>query len=404
MRKKLLPILVASTVAAFGISNFAYAQAKPPLVLGVLTDMSGIYSDSAGQGSVEAVKMAVEDFGGKVLGREIKVIFADHQNKTDVGIATLNRWYNREGVSAVFDLVFSPIAIAAYNLATEKKKFAFATDAGSSVLSNKHCSPYGFQWSWSTYTTSKGVAAALKQDGGDTWTFITADYAYGLQLEKDASEIVKKLGGKIVGSIRHPSGNTDFSGQLLQAKASKAKVIGFANGGHDFVNAAKQAQEFGITAGGQKIAALATFITDIHSMGLQTAQGLTLATAYYWDRNDESRAFGKRFFERRKAMPAFGQAGAYSAALAYLKAVQAAGTDDTDAVAAKLRATPVNDMFAKNGKVRPDGYMEHEFFLAQVKTPAESKGPWDYYKIIRTIPADQAYPPLSESECPLVKK
>jgi branched-chain amino acid transport system substrate-binding protein len=375
------------------------------LKIGVLNDQSGTYSDLSGKGSVEAVKMAVEDFGGKVLDMPVEVVFADHQNKPDIGASIVNEWIDVGQVDVVVDLPTTSVCLAVQEICKNKNRINIISTGASVILTNKNCSPNGFHWTYDNYALAKGTGLAMVKDGGDTWFFITADYAFGHDLEKTTSEAVVNAGGKVLGSVRHPFPNNDFSSFLLQAQASGAKVIGLANAGGDTINAIKQSAEFGITQGGQRLAGLLVFISDIHSLGLQTAQGLVVTTGFYWDYNDETRAWSKRWSERMGGrMPTMAQAGCYSGALHYLKAVKAAGTDEAKAVTAKMRELPVNDFFAKNGTVRADGRMVHDMYLAQVKSPDESKYPWDYYKILRVIPGDEAYKPLAETLCPYLKK
>ncbi|MGB5424155.1 MAG: ABC transporter substrate-binding protein [Desulfobacterales bacterium] len=375
------------------------------LKIGVLNDQSGTYSDLSGKGSVEAVKMAVEDFGGKVLGKPIEVVSADHQNKPDIGASIVNEWIDVGKVDMVIDLPTTSVCLAVQEICKNKNRIDIISTGASVILTNKNCSPTGFHWTYDNYALAKGTGLAMVKDGGDTWFFITADYAFGHDLEKTTSEAVIKAGGKVLGSVSHPFPNNDFSSFLLQAQASGAKVIGLANAGGDTINAIKQSSEFGITQAGQRLAGLLVFISDVNSLGLQTAQGLVVTTGFYWDYNDETRAWSKKWSQRMNGrMPTMSQAGCYSGAMHYLKAVQAAGTDEAKAVAKKMREIPVNDFFAKNGKVREDGRMVHDMYLAQVKKPEESKYPWDYYKILRVIPGDEAYKPLAESECPYLKK
>jgi branched-chain amino acid transport system substrate-binding protein len=372
--------------------------------LGVLTDMSGVYADISGPGAVEAAKMAVEDFGAGIPGVTIEVVSADHQNKADIGVAKAREWYDVGGVDAVFEMMASSVAIAVFEMTKEKQKIAIASGAASSALTGKNCSPFGVHWTYDTYALAAGAGRTIaSQPDGDSWFFVTVDYSFGHSLEADTAKFVKEGGGKVIGSVRHPFPTSDFSSFLLQAQSSKAKVIALANGGADMVNSVRQANEFGIIAGGQKVAALLPHLSDIHSIGLATAKGIILTEGFYWDRTDATRAWSKRFFERRKAMPTMVQAGVYSSVLHYLNAVKAAGTDDSKAVMEKMRETPVRDMFAENGKVRVDGRMVHDMYVMQVKTPQESKYPWDYYKILKTIPGDEAFRPLAESECPLAK-
>lgn len=372
--------------------------------LGVLTDMSGVYADISGPGAVEAAKMAVEDFGSAIPGVTIEVVSADHQNKADIGVAKAREWYDVGGVDAVFEMMASSVAIAIFEMTKEKQKIAIASGAASSALTGKNCSPFGIHWTYDTYALAAGAGRAIAgQPDGDTWFFVTVDYSFGHSLEADTAKFVKEAGGKVIGSVRHPFPTSDFSSFLLQAQSSKAKVIALANGGADMINSVRQANEFGIIAGGQKVAALLPHLSDIHSVGLATAKGIILTEGFYWDRTDATRAWSKRFFERRKAMPTMVQAGVYSSVLHYLNAVKATGTDDSKVVMEKMRETPVRDMFAENGKVRVDGRMVHDMYVMQVKTPQESKYSWDYYRILKTIPGDEAFRPLAESECPLVK-
>ncbi len=378
-----------------------WAQVSDNVVkIGVLNDQSGTYSDLSGTGSVEAVRMAVEDFGGKVLGKPVEVVFADHQNKPDIGANIANKWIDVENVDMIIDLPTTSVCLAVQEICKNKNRIDIISTGASVILTNENCSPTGFHWTYDNYALAHGTGLAMVKDGGDTWFFLTADYAFGHDLEKSTSEAVTKAGGKVIGSVRHPFPNNDFSSFLLQAQASKAKVIGLANAGGDTINAIKQAAEFGITQSGQRLAGLLVFISDVHSLGLKSAQGLVVTTGFYWDFNDETRAWSKRWSQRMNGrMPTMSQAGCYSGAMHYLKAVQAAGTDEAKAVAQKMRELPVNDFFAKNGKVREDGRMVHDMYLVQVKKPEESKYPWDYYKILSTIPGDEAYKPLADTKC-----
>jgi branched-chain amino acid transport system substrate-binding protein len=390
--------------AALLAAGSAHAQLTDDIVkIGVLTDGSGVYADVGGQGSLEAVKMAIADFGGTVLGKPIETAFADHQNKADIAASIARKWVDADKVDVITDLLNSAVSLAVQEIGKEKNKVILHNGAASSDLSGKACAVTGVHYTYDTYALANGTGKATVKQGGDTWFFLTADYAFGQALERDTTAAVIASGGKVLGGVRHPLSNADFSSFLLQAQASKAKVIGLANAGLDTVQTIKQAAEFGITQGGQRLGGMLIFITDVHSLGLQTAQGLTLTTGFYWDLNDETRAFSKRFFDKMKRMPTMVQAGVYSSALHYLKAVQAAGTDDGTKVAMKMRELPINDMFAKNGKIRTDGRMVHDMYLAQVKTPAESKAPWDYYKILATIPGDEAFRPEKDGGCPLVK-
>jgi branched-chain amino acid transport system substrate-binding protein len=405
MRKELAAAFAA--VSLLGSAMDARAQVSDDVVkIGVLDDMSGPYADIQGPGDVVAVKMAVEDFGGNINGKPIEVVSGDLQNKADVGSAIARRWYDVEKVDAILGLGNSAVAIAVQGISQEKNKVAITTAAGSTALTGKACSPNGIHWVYDTYALAKGTATAMmKQGGADNWFFLTADYAFGHALEQDTSSVVKKNGGKVLGSVRAPLNTSDFSSFLLQAQSSKAQVIGLANAGADAVNSIKAASEFGIVAGGQKLAGLLVLITDIKSLGLGVAQGLLFTEAYYWDQNEETRAFAKRFAERHGGKPpTMFQAGIYSAAMHYLKAVKAAGTDDALPVIAQMKKTPVNDFMTKNGTIREDGRMMRDMYLLQAKKPAESKGAWDLMNVVATIPADDAFRPLSESECALVKK
>lgn len=406
---KLCKYSLVGSIAALTICSTAVAQGPSKITgntikIGVLTDMSGQFSHESGEGSVTAVKMAVEDFGGKVLGVPIEVIVADHQNKPDVAAAKAREWFDTQQVDMIANLINSGVALSVANVAKEKKKIAIVNGSGSSRLTNDGCTPYSIHYAYDTYALATGTARAMLEKGRDTWYFLTADYAFGHALENDASNIVKNAGGKVVGAIRYPVDAADHSSFLLQAQGSKAKVIALAGSGQGFVNAVKSANEFGITKGGQEIVGLLVWDTDIHALGLKQAQGLTLTTAFYWDQNPEARVFAEKFQKRMKRVPHMGDAGDYSSTLHYLKAVQAAGTDDADAVMAKMKATPINDFFAKNGKIREDGRMVHDMYVYQVKKPEESKYPWDYLSLKATIPGDKAFRPLSESTCSLVKK
>jgi branched-chain amino acid transport system substrate-binding protein len=372
--------------------------------IGVMTDLAGIYADLAGKGSVEAAHMAVADFGGKVKGMPIEVLVADHQNKADLASTLARQWYDVDKVDMITDLVTSSTALAVQEVAREKKRIDIVVTAGTSDLTGKFCSPTGIHYAYDTYALAKGTGGASVATGGDSWFFVTADYAFGHALERDTSEFVKQAGGKVAGNVNVPMGTTDFSSFLLQAQGSKAKVIGLANAGQDTINSIKQAVEFGITKGGQKLAGLLVFDSDVHALGLAVAQGLVLTTGFYWDRTDETRAFGKRFYAKMNAMPTMAQAGVYSAIMHYLKAIDAAGTDDAMTVMAKMRALPVNDFFAKDGRIREDGRVVHDLYLVEVKSPAESKYPWDYFKVLKTIPGDQAFRPLADGGCPYLKK
>jgi branched-chain amino acid transport system substrate-binding protein len=394
----------SAVVFAMAMATSAHAQVSDDVVkIGVLNDMAGPYSAINGEGSNVAVRMAVEDFGGKVLGKPIEIVIADHQNKADVGSSIARRWFDEEKVDVVTNLSNSSVALAVQSLARDKSRIVLHTAPASSDLTGKSCSPTGFHWVYDTYALASGTGKALVKQGGDTWFFITADYAFGHALERDTSAFVTEAGGKVLGSVRAPLNTADFSSFLLQAQASGAKVIGLANAGTDTTNVIKQAAEFGIVKGGQRLAGLLVFISDIHALGLEAAQGLVITTAYYWDQNDETRAWDKRFRERFGKPATMLQAGDYSAVTHYLKAVKAAGTDEAKAVAAKMRELPVNDFMSKNVKIREDGRVMRDMYLVQVKTPAESKGPWDVYKVLATIPGNEAYRPLDKGGCPYVK-
>jgi branched-chain amino acid transport system substrate-binding protein len=396
-------LAVGLLVAGFAMP--AAAQVSGNVVkIGVLNDQSGVYADYGGKWSVEAAKMAVEDFGGKVLGAPIEIVSADHQNKPDIGSNIARQWFDVDGVDMISELTTSSVALAVQALAAEKHKVTITTGAVTADLTGKACSPTGFHWAFDTHALAVGTGGALVDQGGDTWFFLTADYAFGYSLEDQTTKFVTSKGGKVLGSVRHPLNTTDFSSFLLQAQASGAKVVGLANAGLDTANAIKQAAEFGIVAGGQKLAGLLFTLAEVHGLGLEAAQGLVLTEDFYWDRNDESRAFAQRFFARTQRMPNSVQASEYSSVLQYLKAVQAAGTDDGDKVAAKLKELPVDDVFTHNGHVQADGRMVHDMYLFQVKAPSESTKPWDYYKQLATIPGDQAYLSAETSGCPATAK
>ncbi|MEH2474003.1 branched-chain amino acid transport system substrate-binding protein [Nitrobacteraceae bacterium AZCC 2161] len=397
---------LAATTFAVALILGAHASAQQPatpLKIGIMADFASVYSDIGGQGNVEATKLAIEEFGGTMFGKPIEVVTADPLNKADVAATIARRWYDAENVDMIIDLPTSATALAAMEMSKQFEKIMIVTDATSSDITGKSCSPYTAHWTYDTYANAHTVGSAIVKQGGDSWFFITADYLFGHSIERDTSDVVRAAGGKIVGSARHPLNTADFSSFLLQAQSSKAKIVGLANGGGDTINTIKQASEFGIVAGGQKLAGIVMFISDIHSLGLKMAQGLIITEAYYWDLNDRTRAFGKRFFERMKRMPTMNQAATYSATLHYLKAVQAAGTKSTKPVLAKMRETPVRDAFTDNGVLREDGRMVHSMFLLEVKKPEESKAPWDYYKVLAEVPGDQAFRPIQDGGCPFVK-
>jgi len=399
--QRILTAALASLLAVVG--SAALAQSKP-LKLGGILDMSGLYADITGAGSEAAAKMAVEDFGGEVLGRKIEIIAADHLNKADLAASIARDMLDNQGVEMIWDVAASATALAAGEIAKARNKIIIFNGPGSIRLSNEACGPFTVHYVFDTFGQANTTGLAAVKSGMDSWYFLTADYAFGQDLEKDTTNVVVKSGGKVLGTVRHPLNTSDFSSYLLQAQASKAKVIGLANAGGDTINAIKQGAEFGLMKGGQKISPLLAFVTDIDSIGLDTAQGLLLAEAFYWDLNDETRAFSKRFMERIKRVPTAAQAGVYSSVTHYLKAVKTAGTTDAEAVMKLMKATPINDMFAKNGRIREDGRMVHDMYLFEVKKPQESKGRWDDYKLLATVPGNEAFQSLELSRCPLVKK
>jgi branched-chain amino acid transport system substrate-binding protein len=375
-----------------------------PIRIGVLTDMSGVYSDASGQGSVEAVKMAIEDFKDPIFGKPVEMVSADHQNNAATAASIARKWYDNDGVDIVVDLTNSAVAIAVQDISQEKRKIDLITGATmTTAVTNKNCSPWGLHWTIDAYNQAAGTASYLTEAGGKSWYFITVDFAFGHDTEAKASAVVKADGGTVLGHSLHPLNGTDFSSYLLQAKASGADVIGLATAGTDMSNLVKQASEFHMI-GKQKIAALVTFLSAIHSLEPSGAQGITLTTPFYWDQSDEARAWSQRFFKRTGAMPDMAHAGVYSAVMHYLKAVKAVASRDADAVMTKMRETPVNDFFAQDGRIRADGVLERDMYLAVVKTPEESKGEWDLYSIVKKLPREQLFQPLSESTCPLVKK
>ncbi|MCC8961129.1 ABC transporter substrate-binding protein [Bradyrhizobium sp. Pear76] len=400
--KSIVTTLSAAGLIAAALAGPALAQ-QTPLKIGVLTDFQSVYADIGGAGNVEATKMAIEEFGGSMFGKPIELVTADALNKADVAATITRKWYEAENVDMVIDMPTSATALAGMEMSRQFEKIMIVTDAASSDITGKSCSPYTLHWTYDTYANAHTVGSAIVKNGGDSWFFITADYLFGHSIERDTGDVVRAAGGKVLGSARHPLNTPDFSSFLLQAQASKAKIIGMANGGADTINTIKQASEFGIVAGGQNLAGIVMFISDIHSLGLKLAQGLIITEAYYWDLNDRTRSFGKRFFERMKRMPTMNQAATYSATLHYLNAVKAAGTKETKPVLAKMRATPVRDAFTDNGVVREDGRMVHSMFLFEVKRPEESKAPWDYYKVLAEVPGDQAFRPLKDGGCPLIK-
>lgn len=386
------------------ISVTCAAQAQTKVKIGVLEDMSGPLSASTGNGSVIAARMAIQDFGGKLLGQTIELTLADHQNKADIAAGTARRWYDAEGVTAIVGLGNSSAALAARAVSKEKKKIDIVVSGGSSDLTGKACSATGFHWIYDTYALAKSTGGAAVRAGNDSWFFITADYAFGHALERDTMNVVRQNNGKVVGSVRAPLGTQDFSSFILQAQASKAKIIGLANAGADTSNVIKQASEYRIFQSGQRMAGLLVFITDIHAIGLPLAQGLLLTEAFYWNMDDKSRAWSERFFAQHKAMPTMLQAGVYSAVTHYLKSVSAAGTTDPERVSAQMRKDKINDFFTKDAYIRADGRIIRDLYLFSVKKPEDSKRPWDYYDLIAKVSGEEAFRPLAESECELVKK
>jgi branched-chain amino acid transport system substrate-binding protein len=386
--------LASVAIAVCGMLAGAPASARG-VKIGVLNDQSGVYADFGGKWSVEAAKMAIEDIGGSVLGEKIELINADHQNKVDLANAIARRWYDAEGVDMIADLTSSAVALAVQQIA--------GVASVTSAITGAACTPYGFHWAFDTHALAVSTGGALVKTGGDTWYFITVDYAFGHALEKDTSDVIAASGGEVFGHVLYPLNTPDFSSFLLQAQSSKAKIVALANAGQDTVNSIKQAAEFGIVAGGQRLAALLLTLAEVHGLGLQAAQGLVLTESYYWDLNDRTREFGERFFKRTGRMPNMIQAGTYSATLQYLKAVRAAGTKDADAVAKKLKELPVDDAFTSNGHVQASGRMVSDLYLFQVKKPLESKRDWDFYNLPATLPGDTAYPTAANSGCPLTK-
>ncbi|WFU68625.1 ABC transporter substrate-binding protein [Bradyrhizobium sp. CB2312] len=374
-----------------------------PVKLGVLTDMSSLYADNGGQGSVVAAQMAVDDFGGQVLGRSIQIVAGDHQNKADVGATIARRWLENENVEVILDVPNSAVALAVQGITRDKKKLFLATGAATSRLTGDECSPTGIHWTYDTYALSQGTTRAMSRLGAKSWYFISVDYSLGAQLEADSRKVIHAMGGKVLGAAKHPINTPDFSSFLLQAQSSKADVIALADSGGDFINAVKQAGEFGITQR-QELVGLLVFIADIHSLGLPSAQGLMLSSAFYWDLNEDTRAWSKRFIAKTQKVPTMIHAGTYGAVMHYLRAVQAAGTLDGPAVAAKMRELPVNDFMTKNGRIREDGRLVRDMYLFRVKSPEQSKYKFDYYELLATIPGDEAFRPMEQGGCPLLKQ
>ena len=392
----------AALLALFGGVAQAQQISDDVVKIGVLTDLSGPAATATGPGSVAAAQMAVDDFGGKVLGKPIQLISADTQDKPDIAASVARQWYDTDQVDLIVDVPVSAVGLAVQQVANDRKKLFIAHATGTADFHGKYCSPYSMQWVFDTHALAVGTAQEVVKRGGDSWFFITADYAFGHSLERDATQVIEQNGGKVVGSVAHPFATPDLSSFILQAQASKAKIIGIASGPPDNVNAIKLGGEFGIVQGGQQMAGLLVLITDVNALGLKTAQGLLLTTSFYWDMDDQTRAWSKRFFAKINRMPTMWQAGVYSSIMHYLKAIQAAGTDDPLKVAAKMREMPVEDFFSRNGHLREDGLMVHDLILVQVKKPEDSKYPWDYYQILTHIPGEQAFGPPNPA-CPLVK-
>jgi len=398
-----MKITAIALAASAALSLPAHAQISGDTIkIGMITDISGVYSDIDGNGGAEAVRMAIADMGGAINGKKIEFVVADHQNKPDIAASRAREWFDQQGVDMLIGGTNSGASLAMAKVAREKKKVFIAIGSGTAQLTNEQCSPYTVHYAYDTVALARGTGATMVKQGGKSWYFLTADYAFGQSLEKDTTDVVKANGGSVLGSVRHPLSASDFSSFLLQAQGSKAQVLGLANAGGDLINAVKAANEFGLTKK-MKVAGLLVFINDIHTLGLNTTQGLYLTDGWYWDQNDASRAWAKRYFAKMKKQPSMLQAADYSAATNYLNAVKALGTDDGDKVMAQLKKTKINDMFAKNGEIRPDGRMVYDMYLMQVKTPKESKGAWDYYKVVATIPGAQAYTTKAETKCALWK-
>jgi branched-chain amino acid transport system substrate-binding protein len=396
-------LLFCTFFLAFAATAHGQSSDQKPIKIGVLSDMSGPYADQAGAGSVEAARMAIEDAGGKIGGRNIELVSADHQHKTDVALSIVRRWFDLDGVDVVADMPNSGVALAVQQLTRERNKIALFATAATTELTGKQCSPNGIQWVYDAYSNAAGLAKALIKQGKKSWYFITVDYALGQSLELEATKAIQQAGGTVAGAVRHPLNTADFSSYLVHASDTPAQVIALANAGADTINSLKQAKEFGLmNKPDRTLVTPLVYISDIHSLGLDLAGGLTFVEGFYWDLDDQTRAWSKRFFDRRGAMPTMTHAGVYSEIRHYLEAVKATGTTDPQTVLAKMRATPVNDFFSHGGQIRPDGRMAHDMLLVQVKRPDEQKYPWDYYKVLAVIPAAEAFRPLSESQCPLI--
>lgn len=397
---KLKKIVMALALLSF--TAIAVAQDKKPIKIGFITDGSSLYSDIDGIGGKEAMEMAIADFGGTVLGRKVEILYADHQNKADIAAGKAREWIDQEGVNVIFGGTNSGTALATSKVTTEKKKVYINNGAGTSALTNEQCSPYTIHYTYNTIALANVTGKAMLEKGNKSWFFITADYSFGEQLQKDATKVVNDNGGRVLGAVKHPLNASDFSSFLLQAQSSKAQVLGMANAGGDTINSVKAANEFGINKT-MKLAGLLVFITDVHSIGIKNAAGLLATEAWYWDLNDETRAFAGRFIQKMKRMPTSVQAGDYSSMLSYLKAVKAAGTDDPDKVMTELRKMKINDLFAKGGYIRKDGVHVHDMYLFEVKKAEEVTKPWDYYRVVKKLPGEQAFNTLAESKCPFVK-
>jgi len=393
---------VSGLAAAFPLAASAQQLREPAINIGVLTDMSGPFATLAGAGSVTAAEMAVREFGGEVLGKKVRVLFGDHKHKVEIASALVTQWFNDEYVGAIFDMPNSGVALACQKLASERGRISATVSGGSSDLTGKDCTSTGFHWAYDTYSNTAGIASAMVKFGLDTWYFITVDYAFGWQLEQDASAAIERVGGRVLGRSRHPLNAKSFLEYLYAAQDSGAKVIALGSAGSDTINALTQAAEIGISPRSQTLCPLLVFISEVHALGLDVAKGMTFIDGFYWDADDQTRTWSKQFFDRRKVMPTMSHAGVYSSVLHYLRAVRAAGTDDAKAVASKMRDLRVNDFFAKGGEIRADGRLIHDMYLVEVKAPEESRRPWDYYKILSIIPGDQAFRPLGEGKCPLV--
>jgi len=402
MKLKAIAVAVSAT-CAFAAAGTASAQISGDVIrIGIITDMSGLYADIDGPGGVEAIKMAIADFGGNVAGKKIEVLSADHQNKADIAASKAREWFDQQGLDMLIGGTNSGANLAMAKVASEKKKPFISVGAATSRLTNEECSPYTVHYAYDTVALAKGTGSAIVKQGGKSWFFLTADYAFGASLEKDTSDVVKASGGTVVGSVKHPLSASDFSSFLLQAQSSKAQILGLANAGGDTINSIKAANEFGINKT-MKLAGLLMFINDVHALGLNLTQGMYLTDGWYWDLNDDTRKWARRYFEKMKKMPSMLQAADYSSTMHYLNAVKAVNSDDADKVMAQMKKTKINDFFAKNGEIRPDGRMVHDMYLMEVKKPGESKYAWDYYKVAQTIPADQAWTTKAESKCALWK-